>query len=286
LTVNPANNIIYGLVTGSKGSEIIRVNAGQGDSYTLFNLDIPNLTGIDFDTTGKLYVSKETGEIYRIDLTNGNYTYISTATKSLNAIAFDPITNQLWAALRRTFGPGKDSIYTIDLSTGMATLVGTTGFESMTNDLAFDENDKLYGVTGTTYQTGKLFEINTTNGSGTFVGEIGFNNVLGLTFSIDGIINSIEGDNSIIPDKYSLKQNFPNPFNPATTISYSIKEPGMVLLNVYDILGNEVATLVNEEKAAGRYKLRFDASALASGLYFYRLQSGDFIETKKMVLIR
>ena len=60
----------------------------------------------------------------------------------------------------------------------------------------------------------------------------------------------------------------------------------MVLLNVYDILGNEVATLVNEEKVAGRYKLRFDASTLASGLYFYRLQSGEFVKTKKMILLK
>ena len=286
LTVNPANNIIYGLVSDRTGSEVVRVNAGKGDSYTLFNLDISSLTGIDFDTTGKLYVCKETGEIYRIDLTDGNHTYISTATIPLNALAFDPITNQLWAAKRITFGPGKDSIFTVDISTGLATLVGVTGFGDLTNDLAFDENDKLYGVTGTTFQTGKLFEINTTNGSGTLIGEIGFNNVLGLTFSIDGLINSIEGDDSIIPDKYSLKQNFPNPFNPTTTISYSIKEPGMVVLNVYDILGNEVATLVNEEKAAGRYTLRFDASTLASGLYFYRLQSGSFVQTRKMILLK
>ncbi|GBD86110.1 hypothetical protein BMS3Abin03_00019 [bacterium BMS3Abin03] len=85
---------------------------------------------------------------------------------------------------------------------------------------------------------------------------------------------------------YSLLQNYPNPFNPTTTISYSLEKNGLVILKVYDILGNEVATLVNENKTAGDYYVKFDASNLPSGIYFYRLISGSFLSTKKLLLLK
>jgi hypothetical protein len=83
-----------------------------------------------------------------------------------------------------------------------------------------------------------------------------------------------------------LDQNYPNPFNPSTTIKYQINELSHVLIIVYDVLGNEVATLVNEEKYAGHYKLEFNATGLQSGVYFYKLQAGNFIQTKKMILMK
>jgi len=89
-----------------------------------------------------------------------------------------------------------------------------------------------------------------------------------------------------IPNYYSLKQNYPNPFNPSTKISYTIPKAGDVQLKVYDMLGREVATLVNETKQPGIYAVDFNASNLASGIYFYRIQSGDFTAVKKMVLVK
>jgi len=89
-----------------------------------------------------------------------------------------------------------------------------------------------------------------------------------------------------LPTVFSLEQNYPNPFNPTTKIKYQIVNAGFVNMRVYDVLGNEVATLVNEEKAAGNYAVEFDGSTLTSGIYFYKLQAGIFIETKKMVLLR
>jgi hypothetical protein len=88
---------------------------------------------------------------------------------------------------------------------------------------------------------------------------------------------------------FFLMQNYPNPFNPTTTISYQIPEKGFVTLKVYDVLGNEVATLVNEESAtggAGSYEVEFNATGLPSGIYFYQLRTGEFIETKKMILLK
>ena len=89
-----------------------------------------------------------------------------------------------------------------------------------------------------------------------------------------------------IPNFYSLQQNYPNPFNPATKITYTIPKAGNVQLKVYDILGREVASLVNEVKQPGVYTVNFNASNYASGIYFYRIQSGDFSAVKKMVLVK
>ncbi len=88
------------------------------------------------------------------------------------------------------------------------------------------------------------------------------------------------------PATFALEQNYPNPFNPSTNISYSIPNNSFVTLKVYDMLGNEVATLVNEDKEAGNYQVTFDASALSNGVYFYRLQANGFDITKKMILMK
>jgi hypothetical protein len=87
-------------------------------------------------------------------------------------------------------------------------------------------------------------------------------------------------------NEYTLLQNYPNPFNPSTKISYSIKEEGLVTLKVYDILGKEIATLVNENKPSGNYEAEFNASALPSGMYIYKLQAGNFTDVKKMLLLK
>jgi hypothetical protein len=87
-------------------------------------------------------------------------------------------------------------------------------------------------------------------------------------------------------NQFSLNQNYPNPFNPSTVISYQLPVYSNVTLKVYDVLGNEVATLVNEEKPAGSYEVNFTTSSLTSGVYFYQLKSGSYLETKKMILIK
>ena len=88
------------------------------------------------------------------------------------------------------------------------------------------------------------------------------------------------------PIEFELAQNYPNPFNPSTTIQYSIKERSSVELIMYDILGAQVLVLVKEEQDAGQYKINFDAEQLASGIYLYRLRAGDFVQTKKMMLLK
>jgi len=93
-------------------------------------------------------------------------------------------------------------------------------------------------------------------------------------------------DDNTIPGNYELSQNYPNPFNPVTSIKYALPKDGLITLKIYDITGREVETLVNEVKRAGYYTIQFNASRLSSGIYFYRISAGDFIQTKKMILIK
>ncbi|MDL1893779.1 T9SS type A sorting domain-containing protein, partial [Sphingobacteriales bacterium CHB3] len=86
--------------------------------------------------------------------------------------------------------------------------------------------------------------------------------------------------------EFSLAQNYPNPFNATTHIRYSIQASGFTLLKVYDVLGREVATLVKEVKAPGTYNVTWNADGMASGVYFYRLQAGEFTQTKRLMLLR
>ncbi len=89
-----------------------------------------------------------------------------------------------------------------------------------------------------------------------------------------------------VPTKFALRQNYPNPFNPVTVIRYELPTASVVKLQVFDVLGRVVATLLNEKRDAGIYEVPFNAGSLSSGTYFYRLQAGSFVETKKMMLVK
>jgi ligand-binding sensor domain-containing protein len=104
-------------------------------------------------------------------------------------------------------------------------------------------------------------------------------------FRSTGVVSGIH-QNTEIPSSFNLYQNYPNPFNPTTVISYQLSAVSNVTLKVYDVLGREVETLVNEKESEGAHSVNFNASTLPSGVYFYRLAAGDYVETKKMVLIK
>ncbi|MCB9211656.1 MAG: T9SS type A sorting domain-containing protein [Ignavibacteriales bacterium] len=107
------------------------------------------------------------------------------------------------------------------------------------------------------------------------------------TLEVKNQVTGVEEEHgSTIPTEFRLEQNYPNPFNPNTSIRYSISNENNVILKVYDILGKEVATLVNERKSSGYYVVNFDASNLTSGIYFYTIRAGSFSETKKMLLMK
>ena len=104
--------------------------------------------------------------------------------------------------------------------------------------------------------------------------------------SVVKLITGIDEESPLHPLSFSLEQSYPNPFNPTTTVSFVIGHVSFVILRVFSVLGEEVATLVNERKQAGEYRVTWNAEGVTSGVYFYRIVAGDFVETKKMVVVK
>jgi hypothetical protein len=102
----------------------------------------------------------------------------------------------------------------------------------------------------------------------------------------EGSVTTVDPVNNGLPREFSLQQNYPNPFNPTTSIRYSIPMESFVTLKVYNTVGEEVMTLANEFKQAGNFEVKFDASNLPSGIYFYELQASDFVQVQKMILLK
>ena len=101
-----------------------------------------------------------------------------------------------------------------------------------------------------------------------------------------GQLVDVKGKTNFLPQEFSLSQNFPNPFNPTTRIQYLLPTTSIVSLKVYDLLGREIQTLINNETSPGKYEITFDGSKLASGVYFYRLQAGSFVAARKMIYLK
>ena len=154
-------------------------------------------------------------------------------------------------------------------------------------------------VIGYSAQGDSLFAIEPTESSSAGEFDLGTwdnNHALILSGSIDGTskiwkyslpgITAVKTESSEIPVNYSLSQNYPNPFNPSTTINFSVPQSGQITLKVYNLLGCEVATLVNEELRVGNYSAKFEAKQLASGIYIYKLTAKNFTSSKKMMLMK
>ena len=125
--------------------------------------------------------------------------------------------------------------------------------------------------------------------AGTYTVNAGFKNPSRKWGSTSAVINVTGIDEELVglrPETFALYANYPNPFNPSTKIRYAISQTAFTSLKVYSILGEEVATLINEEKTSGVYEINFDATNLTSGTYLYRLQAGAYVETRKMILLR
>lgn len=141
----------------------------------------------------------------------------------------------------------------------------------------------LYSL-GNTYLTGKRRNYSTTPPPFSVQGQDAY--VYNFGVNIEPATGIGTNNNPQLPNSYKLEQNYPNPFNPATTINYEIPKTGLVTLKIYDLVGKEVAVLVNEVKNPGRYNIDFDGTTLTSGVYFYKLESNGFSSTKKLILVK
>jgi len=157
------------------------------------------------------------------------------------------------------------------------TVVGEEGVILQTSDGGTSWEAQTSGTTNSLYNVCFTDALN-----GWIVGANGT-----ILHTTNGGLTFVEGERrDEVPTDFSLDQNYPNPFNPSTTICYQLPTQSHVALKIFDVLGREVATLVNEVKQAGTYAVQWDASGLASGVYFYRLEAGNFTSVKKLLLLR
>ena len=171
---------------------------------------------------------------------------------------------------------------------------GSAWVNSFKSSYTYDGNNNLSEIL-TQFWDGSAW-VNSEKSSGTYDGNNNLTEVLFQSWDGSAWVNASKWIYLYTPtgigqlegevNTYSLSNNYPNPFNPGTKIVFQIPEGEFVTLKVYDILGNEIVSLLNEEKGAGKYEVEFNAANLPSGIYFYKLQAGDFVETKKMVLMK
>jgi len=164
------------------------------------------------------------------------------------------------------------------------TTIEITGFEPKLSAYVYTLNgDSVYSTNEEDPMNVIIRDSVITNVSNSFTYTFPAHSVTAMEFvrNVTGI-----SEHEALPEKFVLLQNYPNPFNPTTIIEYHVPVSGFVKLSIYDILGREVAVLVNEKVIAGKHRVRFDASSFAAGVYFYRMQAGKFQETRKLVLLK
>ena len=272
----------------------------------------PGNSGSVSDTLKNFAVTLENGETY-VAIANG---VLDPNSYASNPDGRSTAFTLFVKAMARETGTGSDVDFfvlhgatdapTVDvIARDVATLVDDAAYGDITAYIPVPAGNYTLDLTladGTTLVQSYWADLRTLGGGSAVVFASGFldpsanqnGEAFGLFFVLaDGTVGqfpegvaSVENISGVTPSNYSLEQNYPNPFNPSTTINFTIPNSEFVNLKVYNILGSEVATLVNENLAPGAYKFNFDAQGLASGIYLYELNAGNFREIKKMNLLK
>jgi len=277
-------------------ADLYRIDALTGAGTFVANTGLFYPDALAFDGNDVLYAVDSNNDLYTIDDVTGATTLIGPVGASIRGMEFDPTTGILWGG-EGGAGGTNDGIYMINPFTGAATLVGNTGLGSNTPAVHFDGDGNLYGSIGGGMAPNDLIVIDKTTGAGTVIGPIGFTAVAGMSSRLNRVVLDVSTPPTGIPEDYSLAQNYPNPFNPRTSVHYSVPQRSVVTIKVYDLLGREIVTLVNEDKAPGYYSTQWNSRnssgvQSASGVYLYRMEArsvdgtGFHTELRKMVLLK
>jgi photosystem II stability/assembly factor-like uncharacterized protein len=240
-----------GYVCGSLNGKVYKTtNSGQSWIQQLNDGSMIGMFAISFANEQTGYATGSAGKMY--STTNGGVNWTNSAN----------LGQSIW---------GMDFANAL---TGIA--VGGGGYTFMTTD---------GGVTWNAPPRRTFNQLNAVhfNDDGNLAWTVGN---LGLLLEYDNPLVSVTQTGINVPDKFILTQNYPNPFNPSTVINYQLPVSGFVTLRVYDMMGREVYELVNADQQAGSYSVSFNAAKLSSGVYYYKIQAGEFIETKKMLLVK
>jgi hypothetical protein len=284
LAVHPRTRELYATKPVDGGTEIRRISASDGTSRHVTTTLAEGLYGLAFASGEVVYAVAQPaagdGRLCKIDLSTGDTALVRTySAATFHGLAWNTPGSHLWASGRTL--RGNDCIYRIDPSTGDTSFVGSTGDGRITSSLCFSKG-RLLG-TQTIGASTSIVSIDTSTGQGTIIGSTG---VAGITAIAGDDRNTGVGTACDTPQQLSLSQSYPNPFNACTIIEFALPKSTDVRLSVYDMLGREVTVLVNERRNAGLHKAVFDGSELSSGVYFYRLKTGDFTKTKRMISLK
>ena len=273
-----ADSLLYVLQWSGNGK--VRRHQLDGTFVVEFtSVGVPQSIGIDWDSNGNLYISSFSGDNVRKFDTNGNDLglFINSNLLGPTNIWFDAAGDMLVSDYNGTAVKRFDAagIYVNDFLTGLSNSEGVDFFP----------NGNILIGNGATSSV-KLFD-NAGNYIEDFISS-GAGNLLTPNAVVIRENNavSVSGSGNSFINNYILEQNYPNPFNPGTIISFSIPNSEFTQLKIYDALGTEINSLVNEYKQSGNYDIEFNAENLPNGIYFYRLISGNYSDTKKMILLK
>ncbi len=251
----------FGNIWFKSDYNVVKYNGTEYLFYNSSNTPLPNspITDIDVDTVGNLWVLiSNTKQVYKFNgtaWTNGSNTTSCGYGSNMTCIGANRGGDYVWVG---RYGCG---LFRTNLAVWDQFTTRTSGLNyNYVTKIYVDRNNVKYFLTG---------------------------NLSGFTvYREDSLVGIHQSNNFSIPNSFSIHQNYPNPFNPVTKIRFDVPKPTFVNLIIYDILGKEVAALVNEELKAGEYSVDWNALNYPSGVYFYKLAAGEFSETKKMVLLK
>jgi hypothetical protein len=291
-----ANTSVHALVVsgsnlfaGTFGGGIF-LSSNSGTSWTEINTDLTNKSAVAFAVSGaNLFAATATGGVF-LSTNNGvGWTAVNTGLTN-------PSVPALAVSGTNLFAGTYDGVF---LSTNNGTSWTQTSLKgTVVTSFAVSGTNLFAGtIIGVFLSTdnGKSWKDVNTGLMDTNVGSLAIlsaNLFAGTMYSgvwkrpLAEMVTSVERSPTDLPTHFSLEQNYPNPFNPSTNISFSVPNKAFITLKVFDALGREVSILVSEELAGGRYERLWSAANLPSGVYFYRLQAGEYLETKKMVVLK
>jgi endonuclease/exonuclease/phosphatase family metal-dependent hydrolase len=291
MSVRPSTGDIYGVIPDSLRSSLVRVSADSGYAASAGSISIPFARAITFGNGDTCYIGTQSGSLY--STVPGQAVPVELGHLDgfgIGGMCYDRATHTIYVS---TYMPpyANDSIYVVDPRDGVFHFLGSTGLWTVTSSLAMDSSGQLYGLTGTDLNL--VIHIDKSTGYGEPASYDPLQGFAALAFSPTSAPSDVADQPLHARFRFRLLGNYPNPFNPTTSIGYAVGEVSSqwsvasgVRIAVYDILSREVALLVDEHKLPGIYKVTFDARDLATGVYFCRMQSGAFMETRKLLLMR
>jgi ligand-binding sensor domain-containing protein len=250
LPVNAMNVHPSGVVIVARADSGIYVSTDQGVTWEARGLTVQNISSVLYSSSGCMFAGTEHGVLYRSCNNGISWEDISIpAFKAINCMIFN--------------------------STGQIFLADSSGVY-----LSADNGDNWITINSGLLDT-SISTLRINNDDYLFAGSFS-----GSIYKSTQVVSDISETSNQLPESFCLHQNYPNPFNPSTSIRFSVPKRTHVRLKVFDIIGCEIITLVNEEFEAGNYDITFNAAAISTGVYIYQLKAGTYVESKKMILIR